>query len=66
MKRIKGFLIKVLGLNESMHKVHIRQKVLETQLDYLIKNSNRKMRKKWGRMITRTGSKFYIGNIYKE
>ena len=62
---MRRFLIKLLGLNESMHKVYVRQRILETQLDFLIKNSNRKIRRKWHRMLTRSKSPFYVGNIYK-
>ena len=59
--KLKGWLIRWLGLGSSMHVVHQRQKILETQLDFLIRNSGRKLRRKWHRMITRRTSPNYVG-----
>ena len=64
MRRFRGFLIWLLGIDQSMHAVYRRQRILETQLDFLIKMSNRKIRRKWRRMLTRPTSPFYIGDIY--
>jgi len=64
-KSITSFLIRFLGVGQSMHAVYIRQRVLETQLDFLIKNSNRKIRRKWHRRLTRPTSPWYIGDIYQ-
>jgi hypothetical protein len=64
MRRLRGFLIWLLGVDQSMHAVYRRQRILETQLDFLIRNSNRKIRRKWHRKLTRKTSPFYIGDIY--
>jgi hypothetical protein len=61
---IRGFLIRFFGLDKSMHALYQRQLCLETQLDFLLRNHNRKVRRRWRRMLTRKTSPFYIGDIY--
>jgi len=61
--KIIRFLIHLFGIDQSLHALHVRQKCLETQLDYLLKTSNRKVRRKWYRMLTRKTSPFYIGEL---
>jgi hypothetical protein len=60
---VRGFLIRFFGLDKSMHAIHQDQRILRAQLDFLIEHSNRKVRRKWKRMLTRKTSPFYIGDI---
>jgi len=57
---------KIFALGKNLHELRFKQKALETQLDWLIKNSNRRIRRKWYRILTRPRSPFYIGNIIKK
>lgn len=63
---LRGFLIRLLGIDRSMHAIYVRQKCLETQLDFLLKMTCRKTRRRWRRMLTHKQSPFYIGDLYQK
>lgn len=60
-KLISWFYAKT-KLGQQLKDIRVKQKVLNCQLDYLMMNSNRKMRRKWSRMLNNPKSPFYIGD----
>ena len=63
---LANFLFSSIGLREQLHALHVKQKVNSYQLDFLILNSDRKIRKKWNRMLTNKNSPFYLGNFKED
>ena len=62
MKKIRSFFYKWFFIGQNFHSLRARQKVCETQIDFLIRNSNRIMRRKWRRMLLNKRGPFYIGD----
>jgi ABC-type anion transport system duplicated permease subunit len=63
MRFFRKLLFRIFAIEYNFHQIFMRQKALKTQLDFLLKMTNRKIRKKWRRILTRKTSPFYIGDI---
>lgn len=48
-------------VNDLTDKIKVTKKINE-QVDFLLFHSNKKMRRKWNRILTNTNSPFYIGD----
>lgn len=65
MGLIRSFFYRFLAIDYNLHQIYQRQRILEIQLDFLMRNHKRTIRRKWFRMLTRRTSPFYIGDIYE-
>jgi hypothetical protein len=64
--KLTHFFYRIFYLEYNFYQINLHQKALETQLDFLLKMTNRKIRKKWQRILTRKTSPHYIGDIVKK
>lgn len=62
MNRIKSWYRKTFWpmwyLNSQLKEIKLNQRIIKSQLDYLMKNTNRRIRRKWTRLLKKEG----IGN----
>lgn len=61
-QKIRAFLYRFLFLGKQMHQMRRDINILNCQLDFILLNSNRKIRRKWKRVLTNKRSPFYIGS----
>jgi hypothetical protein len=59
-QRIRNWFWKYFFIGETVHSLHFADRVQRSQLNFLLRNSNRRMRRKWARMLNNSKSPFYI------
>jgi hypothetical protein len=57
-----SWLLKKLHLSQQLEEIRLQNRIINSKLDYMIKNSNRRIRRKWMRVAGNPKSPFYVGD----